>query len=74
MAEHPAADDRIETGVVEANVAAEVRAGAEAKTPAASQQGTSKTVLCTGKVKVACLDVDSLRPKPIPGKINREIF
>ncbi|NOZ52020.1 MAG: tol-pal system-associated acyl-CoA thioesterase [Gammaproteobacteria bacterium] len=38
------------------------------------QQNIQKNILCVGKVKVACLAADSLRPKPIPGKINREIF
>ena len=33
-----------------------------------------KQLLCTGKVKIACLTADTLRPKAIPVKISREIF
>lgn len=47
---------------------------AEAAAQVTRQQTTAKNVLCSGKVKVACLAAGSLRPKPIPGKINREIF
>ena len=33
-----------------------------------------KQLLCSGKVKIACLTADTLRPKAIPEKISREIF
>ena len=31
-------------------------------------------LLCSGQVKVACLDASTLRPHPIPKKISREII
>ena len=33
-----------------------------------------KQLLCAGKVKIACLTADTLRPQAIPEKISREIF
>jgi len=33
-----------------------------------------KDILCSGKVRVACLDVNSLRPKPLPSKMLSEIL
>ena len=33
-----------------------------------------KQLLCAGKVQIACLSADTLRPKALPEKISREIF
>jgi acyl-CoA thioester hydrolase len=30
-------------------------------------------VLCTAQVRLACVDVDSLKPKPIPDGIRKEL-
>ena len=38
------------------------------------QADGEKQLLCSGKVKIACLTADTLRPKAIPEKISREIF
>lgn len=38
------------------------------------QAGGERRLLCLGKVKVACLTADTLRPQVIPEKISREIF
>jgi acyl-CoA thioester hydrolase len=32
-----------------------------------------RTVLCRGRIKIACLDAQSLRPRPIPEYIQTEI-
>jgi acyl-CoA thioester hydrolase len=36
-------------------------------------QGGATTELCTGVVKIACLDATTMRPTAIPKKILREI-
>ncbi len=34
--------------------------------------GSDKEVLCSAEIKIACLDVQSFRPKAIPDSMNRE--
>ena len=36
-------------------------------------QGPGDTELCTGTVRVACIDADTFRPRPLPDEIQREI-
>lgn len=36
-------------------------------------QGPDGTALCTGDIRVACIDADSFRPRPLPDEIQREI-
>jgi acyl-CoA thioester hydrolase len=35
--------------------------------------GPDGTELCTGTVRVACIDADTFRPRPLPDEIQREI-
>lgn len=35
--------------------------------------GADHSVLCSGRVKLACLDAATLRPQPLPLSISREI-
>ena len=35
--------------------------------------GDKETLLCSGRVRIACLDSDSLRPRPIPSHLYAEI-
>ena len=37
------------------------------------QAGGQKQLLCTGSVKIACLDSETFKPQAIPQKISREI-
>ena len=36
-------------------------------------QGPDGTALCEGDIRVACIDADSFRPRPMPDEIQREI-
>ena len=36
-------------------------------------QGPDGSELCTGTVRVACIDADTFRPRPLPDEIQREI-
>ena len=38
-----------------------------------SRHGDERGPLCTGQIKIACLDAESLRPRPIPERILKEI-
>lgn len=31
-------------------------------------------VLCTGQVRIACIDATALRPRPIPGHVFKKVF
>lgn len=35
-------------------------------------RGAAGEALCTGEVRVACIDSDTFRPRPLPGEILRE--
>jgi acyl-CoA thioester hydrolase len=35
--------------------------------------GEDQPLLCRGQVRVACIDADSLRPRPIPGNIRTKL-
>lgn len=37
------------------------------------RQGAGSEVVCTGRVKIACLDAGSLQPRPIPDFVLKEI-
>jgi acyl-CoA thioester hydrolase len=34
--------------------------------------GPDGTELCTGEIRVACIDADTFKPRPLPGEILRE--
>jgi acyl-CoA thioester hydrolase len=36
--------------------------------------GGSGELLCRGQIRIACLDAQSLRPRPIPASVREEIF
>lgn len=40
---------------------------------AVTRSGDTQGPLCTGQVKIACLDAESFRPQPIPDFIFKEI-
>ncbi|MGB5338073.1 MAG: tol-pal system-associated acyl-CoA thioesterase [Gammaproteobacteria bacterium] len=40
---------------------------------AVTRSGDTRGPLCTGRIKIACLDSDTLRPLPIPDSIYKEL-
>jgi acyl-CoA thioester hydrolase len=36
-------------------------------------RGPGDVELCTGEIRVACIDADTFRPRPLPDEIQREI-
>jgi acyl-CoA thioester hydrolase len=40
---------------------------------AVERQGDDRGPLCTGEVRIACLDAESFRPQPIPDYILKEL-
>ncbi len=57
----------------ELNVSAEVKKRSAASLTFHQEvRGPDATELCTGEIRVACIDADTFKPRPLPGEILRE--
>lgn len=54
-------------------VVSEQRRASLAFTQEVRRSGGTQPLLCCGRVRVACIDADSLRPRPIPGDVRTEL-
>jgi acyl-CoA thioester hydrolase len=51
-----------------------VTSEAEQRIPHKEGEGQEHVVLCRGRIKIACLDANSFKPRAIPTSIRQEIF